>query len=178
MDDGWADLVHDLTIDLRAMEHGQFVIVQHCDGLDLNPYVQAAPEGAGRWACEVVSGYHLPATVWPIDDWYLLAAGWTPPLNPEDNWSRTTDSPTAAAQILADGLRHGRGCLDWQPIIWQTARFPRPPDDKRDDAPVAPSPVLPGAGCRGRARARSARTRTANDRRGHSGTDIPHSLVR
>lgn len=112
MDDGWADLVHDLTIDLEVLEPGQFVIVEHCAQLDPNPYGQAAPEGGGGWHCEVVSEAYLPAGVWPIDEWYLMAAGWTPPGDPRGNWSRTADSPARVARLLADGLRLGRVCPD------------------------------------------------------------------
>jgi hypothetical protein len=140
MDAGWNDLVHDLTLDLEALEQGQFVIMQHCAQLDPNPYVQAAPDGAAGWYCEVVSVAYLPATVWPIDDWYLMAAGWLPSRDPRDNWSRQGDTPAQVARLLADGLRHGRVCPDWQQVTWRTGRFPRPPEDGPIDPPTAPPP--------------------------------------
>lgn len=145
MDQGWADLQHDLTLDLREMEHGQFVIMQHYAGLDPDPYVQAAPDAAGGWYCELVSERYLPATEWPIDSWYLMAAGWTPPTDPRDNWSRPADSPSHAAQLLADGLRHGRQCRDWRPVTWRTACFPRPPEDGPNEPPHPPTPGQTGA---------------------------------
>ena len=179
MDGGWDDLVHDLTLDLDAMEQGQFVIVQHCALLDPNPYVQAAPDGAGGWYCEVVSEAYLPATVWPIDGWYLMAAGWTPPTDPRDNWSRTADSPAHAAQLLADGLRYGRVCPDWQPVIWRTAWFPRPPDDGPEDPPADLPPNTPGAHPRPvRAAARRTRTQAAGGQLGRGGTVNTRPLVR
>lgn len=161
MDVGWSDLVHDLTLDLTAMGLGEFVIVEHCAQLDPNPYVQAAPDRGGGWYCEVVSEAYLPGGVWPIDEWYLLAAGWTPPADLRDNWSRTAHSPAHAAQLLADGLRHGRVCPDWQQVMWRTARFPRPPDDgPGDDLPSGPPPGQPGAHPRRHpAEARTCRTR-------------------
>ena len=145
MQDGWADLVHDLTIDTAGMVLGQFVIVEHCAQLDPNPYVQAAPDRGGGWYCEVVSAAYLPAGVWPIDEGYLRRRGWTPPADPRDNWSRTADSPGQVAELLADGLRYGRLCPDWQQVMWRIHRFPRPPDDDRDDPPAHPPPGQPGA---------------------------------
>ena len=177
MTDGWADLVHDLTLDLGAIVPGQFVIVEHGAQLDPNPYVQAAPERGGGWYCEVVSEAYLPAGVWPIDEGYLCAAGWTPPTDSRDNWSRTADSPAQVAGLLADGLRHGRVCPDWQQVMWRTAWFPRPPDDgPGDDPPVGPPPVRPGAPRR-RDRCR-VRLRVAADQHRHGATLVGRQLVR
>lgn len=106
--------------------------------------MQGAPDGGGGWYCELVSERYLPATVRPIDHWYLIAADWTPPTNPDDNWSHTAADPTTAAQVLVDGLRHGRACQDWQQVIWHTARFPAPPGGQGPgDEPMLPAAPVP-----------------------------------
>ena len=64
MTDGWADLVHDMTLDLGAIVPGQFVIVEHGAQLDPNPYVQAAPErGGGYNVSEHIKRYYRTARV-------------------------------------------------------------------------------------------------------------------
>lgn len=138
MSTDWEDLVHDLTLDLGRVKYRQFVIVEYYAGLDPNPYAQAASDAAGDWDCELVSGHYLPASTWPIDESYLVAAGWAPPVRPGENWSRRVDSPTEAATVLAESLRFGRAGFDPQVINWWTARFPPPPDDGRDRRPVVP----------------------------------------
>lgn len=92
MSTDWDGLLDDCTYTIGCLEYREFLIMEVLVGLDPNPYAQVARERDGSYYCEVVSTHHLPASVWPADEWPLVAAGWESPVGRQTNWSRSAES--------------------------------------------------------------------------------------
>jgi hypothetical protein len=118
------ELRHEVASDVEVLEPREFLIVEASVGREVEPYAQVAREPDGTWYCEVVSIRYLPAEAWPIDEFFLVTAGWEPPVNSRDNWSLTAQDHQAAASLLIDALRCGRFCTDPYVYSWTTGRFP------------------------------------------------------
>lgn len=138
MDTAFPELHDELTADVDTLQWRDYVIVEVDAGLPCNPYAQVAREPDGTWYCEVVADHYLPSDVWPIDEFFLVADGWTPPVDPRDNWSCTVDSAARAATTLIDALRHARACPDPYEYTWTQGRFPPDDDGRGDREPVVP----------------------------------------
>lgn len=138
MNDPFIELRQTLGPEVNDLERRHFLIVEVDVGLDFEPYAQVARELDNTWYCELVSTHYLAAEVWPIDEFFLVAAGWAPPVDPRDNWSLTAESGLDAVRMMVDALRFGRACTDPYAYSWSFGHFP--PDDGGGwrEAPVVP----------------------------------------
>jgi hypothetical protein len=120
----WDGLLDDCTYTIGCLEDREFLIMEVLVGLDPNPYAQVAREGDGSYYCEVVSTHHLPASVWPADEWPLVAAGWESPVGRQ----------TRLVPLCGVRCRGGEAadrCPSVRPRMW------RPRCLRRDDRQVA-----------------------------------------
>jgi hypothetical protein len=138
VNDPFTELVQTLCPEVGVLERRHFLIVEVDVGLDVEPYAQVARELDDTWYCEIVSTHYLASGDWPIDEFFLLAAGWSPPVDPRDNWSVTVESARDAVRMMVEALRFGRACTDLYSYSWSFGQFP--PDDGGQwrEAPVPP----------------------------------------
>jgi hypothetical protein len=114
---------------LVSLSWGSFVIVEYDSATfgDLSPYSQAAP-GPRGWYVEVVSQGYLGSCSPAVSDDWLALAGFNPPDDETGNWWLDSVPPDEASQVLLDGLRCGRGCVDPALVVARTGSFPPRPD--------------------------------------------------
>lgn len=130
----WEDLVDDFGYTINAMEAGGFLVMRALVGLNPNPYAQVARVNDGSLFCEVVSALHVPEEIWPIDEFFLVLAGWDPPIGCRTTWARTVESGDEAARVLISALRFGRACPDPDSYVGTLSRWP-PSDPPASGAP-------------------------------------------
>jgi hypothetical protein len=128
---GWTGLEEDFSFSIAGLARNEFLVMQALVGLDPNPYAQVAREADGYY-CEVVSGHHLPAARWPLDELAFVVAGWAPPVGRCTNWSTSADSPDHVARLLVGALRYGRCCSDPSVYVGTIGQWDDGPADGED----------------------------------------------
>jgi hypothetical protein len=125
----WNELAGEVGAALARLRPGRFLLIEyHAQGTwDPRPYAQCARE-VDSWYCEVVSQNYLGASTWPIDELAMRRTGWLLPDDETANWWRNAETAEQAAELLVDGLRHGRLCPDPEAFAWSVGTFPSGPD--------------------------------------------------
>ncbi|MCT1366425.1 TY-Chap domain-containing protein [Kocuria sp. HSID16901] len=118
-ENSWAELVAEISEAIRTLPWKHFLTVEYDTGNTGgdSPYAQAFT-GPGGVTATLVSEQFLPAVLWPLDEEYLVDAGWRPPHAEQLHWERTQLSLDDSATEIVDALRYGRDCSDPYRFRW------------------------------------------------------------